>query len=109
MSSTHAEERLDDMLLRSSSVSTSLLLVKSFSLLPINAVEGNLSVEPLLLWPPVPEGEGVVADELEAPDEDIVVFVLLLRSLLQLRSLLHMPLEHNCGKSKLTTDWRVLY
>ena len=46
ISSTQAEERLDDILLRSSSVSTSLLLVRSFSLLFINAVEGNLSVEP---------------------------------------------------------------
>lgn len=75
MSSTHAEDKLDEMLLMSSSVSTSLLLVRSFSfpeLLPIRAVEGILSVDPLLLRP---DGEGVVVDEEEAPDEDEAMLV----------------------------------
>ena len=74
MSSTHAEDRLVEMLLRSSSVSTSLLLVRSFSLSPalaIKAVEGILSEDPLVLDP---EGDGVVEDE-EAPEEDEAILL----------------------------------
>ena len=47
-------------------MSTSLLLVRSFSLLAINfAVEGNLSDDPCFFDP---EGDGVVV-ELEAPED----------------------------------------
>ena len=50
-------------------MSTSLLLVKSFSLLAINlAVEGNLSIEDIVFLNP-DEGEGVVVED-EAPEDD---------------------------------------
>jgi hypothetical protein len=81
MSSTHAEDKLEDMW-RSSSVSTSLLLVRSFSLQAIKDVDGNLSVEPLLCpilwWPLEAVGDGVVVDE-EAPDEVEAIFSLYCR------------------------------
>ena len=50
-------------------MSTSLLLVKSFSLLAINlAVEGNLSIEDIVFLNPE-EGDGVVVED-EAPEDD---------------------------------------
>ena len=76
MSSTQVEDKLEEMLLMSSSVSTSLLLVRSFSLLlalAIKAVEGILSEDPRVFDP---EGEGVVEDD-EAPDEDEAILLAL--------------------------------
>ena len=77
ISSTQAEDKLVEIWPpRSSSVSTSLLEVKSFSLLAIIlAVEGSLSNAGFL----EPEGEGVVV-ELEAP-EDVEAIVCLFVSL----------------------------